>query len=171
MLLSPPLCGSGMGGHANRGLRPQWTSPPAIIHPHLRCSSRLFCRQDTLHCGVGKLRRSEGAQPWVQPTVLAYPHPIEPRSGGQNIPLRCFHLLWNFVIRCSFWLFCAGETWGVETLRATSPSRSWSFSLPIMRSLVWSMEIWRRSTLRLYLSWDFAIRRNNYRLLSQGWLF
>lgn len=44
--LLPLLRSSGEGGHANQGLRPQWsspwTSPPlAIIRPHLRCSSWL----------------------------------------------------------------------------------------------------------------------------------
>ena len=40
------------GGHANRGLRPQWTSSPAIVHPHLRRSFWLF-----LPAGHGGLRR------------------------------------------------------------------------------------------------------------------
>ena len=51
------------GGYVLNGLHPRLLS--------IRTYGALpgcFCRQDTLHCGVGKLRRSDGAQPWVQPT-------------------------------------------------------------------------------------------------------
>ena len=89
----PPLCGSGMGGYANRGLRPQWTSPPAIIHPHLRRSFWLFHRSVDLH------------------------------------PFRGFYpRLWSFAPTALFPAVSAGRTRGVETLRATSPSRSCDLS-------------------------------------------
>ena len=63
------------GGYANRGLRPQWTSPPAIIHPHLRCSSWLFFADRTrgiaaLESSVGAMEHSRGCNPryWRTPT-------------------------------------------------------------------------------------------------------
>ena len=101
------------GGYANRGLRPQWTSPPAIIHPHLRRSFWLFCAGRTwgiaaLESSVGAKDHSRGCNPryWRTPTQQ------NRGAVASNIPLRCFYLSWNFAIRRSFWLFFVGETRG-----------------------------------------------------------